>query len=256
MRVDGRHPKQLRPVTFTRGFISSADGSVLVEMGKTRVICTISVEEKVPPFMKNMGKGWVTAEYAMLPRATQVRTPRESTKGKVGGRTYEIQRLIGRALRSIVDLESLGERTIWVDCDVIEADGGTRTASITGAFVALCEAMHKIYQQGLVKKFPVTDFLAAVSVGVVDGVALLDLFYPEDSAADVDMNIVMTGDGKFVEVQGTGEEATFSKEELAELLGLAEEGITQLISMQKQALGEIAELVGGAHGENSAGQHK
>ncbi|MDP3486612.1 MAG: ribonuclease PH [Bacillota bacterium] len=256
MRVDGRQPQQLRPVTFTRGFISSADGSVLVEMGRTRVICTVSVEDKVPPFMKNMGKGWVTAEYAMLPRATQVRTTRESTKGKVGGRTYEIQRLIGRALRSVVDLESIGERTIWVDCDVIEADGGTRTASITGAFVALCDAMHKLYKQGLVKKFPVTNFLAAVSVGVVDGVSLLDLFYPEDSAADVDMNVVMTGDGRFVEVQGTGEEATFSREELAELLKLAEQGITQLISMQKLALGEIAELVGGAHGQNSAGKHK
>jgi ribonuclease PH len=206
--------------------------------------------------MKNMGKGWVTAEYAMLPRATQVRTPRESTKGKVGGRTYEIQRLIGRSLRSIVDLEALGERTIWVDCDVIEADGGTRTASITGAFVALCDAMHKLYRQGLVKKFPIVSFLAAVSVGVVDGVPLLDLFYPEDSAADVDMNVVMTGEGRFVEVQGTGEESTFSREELAELLKLAEQGILELVSMQKQVLGEIAELVGGEHGKNSSSQHE
>jgi len=251
MRIDKRHSSELRSVSFNPGFISTAEGSVLVTMGKTRVICTISIEEKVPPFMKNTGKGWVTAEYAMLPRATQVRNPRESTKGKVGGRTYEIQRLIGRSLRSIVNLEVLGERTIWVDCDVIEADGGTRTASITGAFVALCFAMHKLYQQGLVASFPVTDYLAAVSVGVVEGTPMLDLNYHEDSAAEVDMNVVMTGSERFVELQGTGEEATFSRQELDELLQLAKFGVAELIKLQKDALGAIADLIGGTHEKHS-----
>lgn len=240
-----RQQNQLREVRFHRHFIGPAEGSVLVEMGKTRVICTVSLEDKVPPFMKNSGKGWITAEYSMLPRATAVRNQRESTKGKVGGRTYEIQRLIGRSLRAVVDLSAIGERTVWVDCDVIEADGGTRTASITGSFVALCDAMHMLYKHGSIATFPITDYLAAVSVGVVNGVPLLDLQYSEDVAAEVDMNVVMTGRGQFVEVQGTGEEATFSREELNALLALAEGGISSLIRLQAEALGDIALLIGG-----------
>lgn len=256
MRVDGRQEEQLRPLKITKGFIPTAEGSVLVEMGRTRVICTISIEDKVPPFMKNEGRGWVTAEYAMLPRATHVRTPRESTKGKVGGRTYEIQRLIGRSLRAIVDLPALGERTVWVDCDVIEADGGTRTASITGAFVALCDALHNLYRQGVITKFPVQEYLAAVSVGIVNGVPTLDLCYTEDSAAEVDMNVVMTASGRFVEIQGTGEESTFSRSELDAMLKLAESGIGQIINLQKAALGEIANSVGGHCEANSISQRK
>lgn len=244
MRSERLH-NQLRPVKFQRGFIGPAEGSVLVEMGKTRVICTVSLEDKVPPFMKNTGKGWITAEYSMLPRATAVRNQRESTKGKVGGRTYEIQRLIGRSLRAVVNLSAIGERTIWVDCDVIEADGGTRTASITGSFVALCDAMYVLYKQGVIPTYPITDYLAAISVGVVNGLPLLDLQYTEDVAAEVDMNVVMTKKGRFVEVQGTGEEATFSREELNTLLALAEGGISSLISLQADALGEIAGLIGG-----------
>jgi len=240
MRYDGRTVQELRPISFVRGYISHAEGSVLVQMGKTRVVCTVSVEDKVPPFLKGSGKGWITAEYSMLPRATNVRNQRESTKGKVGGRTHEIQRLIGRALRAVVDLSALGERTLWVDCDVIEADGGTRTASINGAFVALCDAFHRLQMQGKLAVIPVTDYLAAVSVGIVNGVPMLDICYAEDSAADVDMNVVMTGSGKFVEVQGSGEEFTFSKDELSSLLSLAETGIAELIRRQMLALEGIA----------------
>ncbi len=245
MRLDGRGQGDLRPVKFHRDYISHAEGSVLVEMGKTRVICTVTLEEKVPPFLKNTGRGWITAEYAMLPRATQERNQRESTRGAVGGRTHEIQRLIGRSLRAVVDLSLLGERTAWVDCDVILADGGTRTAAITGAFVALCDALHRLYRKKNMSVFPVTDFLAAVSVGVVRGVPLLDLAYSEDAGAEVDMNVVMTGTGRLVEVQGTGEEATFTRTELLDMLTLAETGIVSLVELQRQSLGDVALLIGG-----------
>lgn len=243
-RADGRQPDQLRPVDITRGFIKHAEGSVLITVGDTRVICTATIEDKVPPFLRNSGTGWITAEYSMLPRATAVRNQREASKGKIGGRTYEIQRLIGRAMRSVVDLRALGERTIWLDCDVIQADGGTRTASITGAFVALCDALNHLYEQKQVPHLPISDFLAATSVGLKAGVPLLDLNYIEDSNIDVDMNVVMTGKGAFVEVQGTGEEATFSREQLNGLLDLAGSGITQLISLQREVLGPVADLVG------------
>ncbi len=248
MRVDGRGMAELRLVKFHRDYIRHAEGSVLVEMGKTRVICTVSLEEKVPPFLKHTGRGWITAEYAMLPRATAERNQRESTRGSVGGRTHEIQRLIGRSLRAVVDLSALGERTAWVDCDVIEADGGTRTAAITGAFVALCDAMHHVYRKRNMAVFPVTDYLAAVSVGVVKGVPLLDLAYNEDAAAEVDMNVVMTGTGRLVEVQGTGEEATFTRSELMDMLSLAEAGVATLVGLQQHSLGEIALLIGGGAG--------
>lgn len=201
-RYDGREADQLRPVKITRQYTQIPEGSVLIEVGMTRVLCTASVEEKVPSFQKGTGLGWVTAEYSMLPRATQTRTPRESAKGKMTGRTMEIQRLIGRALRSVVDFKKLGERTIWIDCDVLQADGGTRTASITGAYVALVDALQYLMDKGVLKESPLQDILAAVSVGKVDGVPILDLAYPEDSKAEVDMNIVMTGSGKFVEVRG------------------------------------------------------
>lgn len=217
----------------------------MIEFGDTKVICTASVEERVPPFMKNQGKGWITAEYAMLPRATHSRNMREAAKGKLTGRTMEIQRLIGRALRSVVDLQALGERTITLDCDVIQADGGTRTTSITGAFVALALAVDKLSAHVNFSKFPIRQFLASVSVGVIGDHARLDLNYEEDSKAKVDMNVVMTGDGKFVEVQGTGEEATFSREELNELLALAEGGINELFAKQRETLGAIADRIGG-----------
>ncbi|MEI7025199.1 ribonuclease PH [Paenibacillus sp. y28] len=245
MRHDGRTADGLRPVQITTNYIKPAEGSVFIEVGDTKVICTATVEERVPPFMKGQGRGWVTAEYAMLPRATQVRNQREAAKGRQGGRTMEIQRLIGRALRSVVDLEKLGERSITLDCDVIQADGGTRTTSITGAYVAMVLAMNKLVEDKKLPRLPVTDFLASVSVGVIGGQALLDLNYVEDSQAKVDMNVVMTGQGKFVEVQGTGEESPFSREELDSLLGLAELGIYQLIDLQKQALGAIADRIGG-----------
>ncbi|MEO3946972.1 ribonuclease PH [Gorillibacterium sp. CAU 1737] len=244
MRHDGRQHDQVRPITLTPNVNKHAEGSVLIEVGDTKVICTATVEERVPPFMKGQGKGWVTAEYSMLPRATQTRNQREAAKGKLGGRTMEIQRLIGRALRSVVDLEKLGERTITLDCDVIQADGGTRTTSITGAFVAMVQAIHKLHVTKPFAVFPVTDFLASVSVGIVGNVPLLDLNYEEDSKAKVDMNVVMTGAGKFVEVQGTGEEAPFSRDELNELLRLAEEGIHSVIKLQKEALGPLASAVG------------
>ncbi|MBT9154543.1 MAG: Ribonuclease PH [Firmicutes bacterium] len=245
MRADGRETADLRPVKFHRHYIGHAEGSVLVEVGKTRVICTVSLEEKVPPFLKHTGRGWVTAEYAMLPRATVERNQRESTRGAVGGRTHEIQRLIGRSLRAVVDLSALGERTAWVDCDVIEADGGTRTASITGAFVALCDALYQLYRKRNMAVFPITDYLAAISVGLVKGVPLLDLAYSEDAAAGVDMNVVMTGNGKLVEVQGTGEETTFTRTELLDMLALAESGIGTLVGLQQQSLGDVAFLIGG-----------
>ncbi|NLW17769.1 MAG: ribonuclease PH [Firmicutes bacterium] len=244
VRSDGRGAQELRPVRITRNYIKHAEGSVLIEIGDTRVICTATVEDRVPPFLRNAGTGWITAEYSMLPRATAVRNTREAAKGRIGGRTYEIQRLIGRALRSVADLSAIGERTIWLDCDVIQADGGTRTASITGAFVALCDALYLLYQQQVIPHLPVNDFLAATSVGLTDGVGLLDLNYEEDAAIDVDMNVVMTGAGRLVEIQGTGEEATFSRQELDQLLDLATHGIEQLIAAQRKALGPIADLVG------------
>lgn len=243
-RIDGRKPEQLRPVRITRQYNKHAEGSVLIEVGDTRVICTASVDEKAPLFLRGAGKGWVTAEYGMLPRSTGSRTAREAARGKVGGRTHEIQRLIGRALRSVVNLPELGERTITLDCDVIQADGGTRTASITGAFVALVDAVNKLREQGLIKTMPVKDFIAATSVGRCDGELILDLCYEEDSAAEVDMNIVMTGAGRFVEVQGTGEEASFSRQEINELIDLAQQGIAWLINYQKEVLGAAAKGIG------------
>ncbi|MGQ5176994.1 ribonuclease PH [Bacillus halotolerans] len=239
MRHDGRQHDELRPITFDLDFISHPEGSVLITAGNTKVICNASVEDRVPPFLRGGGKGWITAEYSMLPRATNQRTIRESSKGKISGRTMEIQRLIGRALRAVVDLEKLGERTIWIDCDVIQADGGTRTASITGAFLAMAIAVGKLLKAGTIKTNLLTDYLAAISVGIdkEQGI-LLDLNYEEDSAAEVDMNVIMTGSGRFVELQGTGEEATFSREDLNGLLGLAEKGIQELIDKQKEVLGD------------------
>lgn len=244
-RHDKRAENELREVTIETDYLIHPEGSVLMTVGNTKVICTATVEDRVPPFLRGSGKGWVTAEYSMLPRATGQRTQREATRGKLGGRTMEIQRLIGRALRAVMDLEVLGERTIWVDCDVIQADGGTRTASITGAFVAVAMAVEKVVEKHKLRKFPVQDFLAATSVGVLEeGKLVLDLDYVEDSAANVDMNVVMTGKGAFVELQGTGEEATFTREEMNGLVALAEEGIEQLFTAQKEALGPIAELIG------------
>ncbi|MFZ3588368.1 ribonuclease PH [Bacillus sp. DJP31] len=239
MRVDGRVQHDLRKVHIEKDYIKHAEGSVLITVGETKVICTASIEEKVPPFMRGQGKGWVTAEYSMLPRATEQRNIRESSRGKVSGRTMEIQRLIGRALRSVVDLDKLGERTIWIDCDVIQADGGTRTASITGAYVAMVLALSRLSDRKLSSVFPIKGFLAATSVGIDrEHGAILDLNYIEDSKADVDMNVVMTGHGEFVELQGTGEEANFSRSQLNDLLDLAEKGIKELIQIQKHVLGE------------------
>ncbi len=236
MRGDGRTPDQLRPTKITPHFIRHATGSVLIEVGDTRVICTANVEESVPPFLKDSGRGWITAEYGMLPGSSNERIARESTRGKVGGRTHEIQRLIGRSLRTVIDLSRLGSRTIWIDCDVIEADGGTRTASITGAYVALSLAVQKLKLNGLLSVDPLIRSVAAVSVGIVGGEALLDLCYAEDSKADVDMNFVMTGDGKFVEVQGTAEAEPFSKSQLEQLNDLAWRGIAELTRLQREAL--------------------
>ncbi|MBC1494056.1 ribonuclease PH [Listeria welshimeri] len=239
MRVDGREKNALRKIEVTTDYLMHPEGSVLIASGNTKVICSASVETKVPPFMRGEGRGWISAEYSMLPRATNTRNIRESSKGKVTGRTMEIQRLIGRALRAVVDLDALGERTIWLDCDVIQADGGTRTASITGAFIAMVMAIAKLDEQVPFTKFPVKDFLAATSVGVLEeGGTVLDLNYIEDSAAQVDMNIIMTGSGAFVELQGTGEEATFSETELAELIALGKKGISELIEIQKEILGD------------------
>lgn len=243
-RFDGRAINEIRPVQIETNYLMHPEGSVLIQVGNTKVICTATVEERVPSFLRGQGKGWITAEYSMLPRATADRTPRESSRGKVNGRTMEIQRLIGRALRAIVDLEALGEKTIWVDCDVIQADGGTRTASITGAFVAMTQAIAKIHEEKPFKKFPIIDYLAAISVGIIkESGAILDLNYVEDVAAEVDMNLVMTGSGRFVEIQGTGEEATFSREDLNKLLELGEKGIQELIAIQKEALDEIIDLI-------------
>lgn len=239
-RNDGRAVDELRPVKITRHYIKHAEGSVLIEVGDTKVICTATIDEKVPPFMKGEGRGWITAEYSMLPRSSAARIPRESARGKVTGRTHEIQRLVGRSLRSIVSLEELGERTIMIDCDVIQADGGTRTASITGAFVAMVDALGKLADNNSLAKFPVHEFLAAVSVGKVNGEVLLDLAYSEDSIAEVDMNIIMTETGKFVEVQGTAEGSPFSKAELDELINYGQKGVNELVAIQKQALGEMA----------------
>jgi len=236
VRHDSRAVDQLRPITIQRGFTRYAEGSVLISCGDTVVLCNASVEEGVPPFMRGEGRGWVTAEYSMLPRSTQSRNSRESARGKVGGRTHEIQRLIGRALRAVVDFDLLGERTIRIDCDVLQADGGTRTASITGAYVALADAVSGLMEQGLVQQCPIKDSLAAISVGIVDGVPMLDLNYQEDSNAGVDMNFVITGSGLFVEVQGTAEEQLFSSDQLDELRALALKGCGDLTRLQCQAL--------------------
>lgn len=243
MRFDGRNDNELRQVKIHRNYLKYAEGSVLIEVGNTKVICAATIEERVPPFMKGTGEGWVTAEYSLLPRSTQTRNAREASKGKVTGRTHEIQRLIGRALRSVVDLKALGEKTIWIDCDVIQADGGTRTASITGAFVALVDAINTIYTDNT-KTFPVRDFLAAVSVGTIDTGVVLDLCYQEDSNAVVDMNLVMTSSGEVVEIQGTGEKRPFSKDEMTKMMDYAEKGINELIEYQKDILGPVAWRVG------------
>src|SRR5260221_10097707 len=239
MRSDQRPPDQLRDITLTPNFLPHAEGSVLIEAGRTKVICTASVEDRVPPFLRNSGKGWVTAEYGMLPRATGTRTTREASTGKVGGRTHEIQRLIGRSLRSVTTLTSIGERTIWIDCDVIQADGGTRTASITGAFVALALALEKLREREILRTIPLSDYVAAISVGIVDGEPLLDLAYEDDSRAEVDMNIVKTGDGRFIEVQGTAESIPFGRDGLDRLLDLADAGIRQLIEKQRAIVGHL-----------------
>ena len=238
-RINDRAPNELRPITITPDFTMHAEGSVLIDVGHTRVICTASVEDKVPPFLRNTGKGWVTAEYGMLPRATTTRSGREAAAGKVGGRTMEIQRLIGRSMRSVVELEHLGERTIWLDCDVIQADGGTRCASITGAFVAMVMALGKLKKADQLRSIPITDYVAAVSVGVVGGMPLLDLAYEEDSKADVDMNIVKTSDDRFIEIQGTAEAEPFGADTLTGLLALADKGIHDLIAKQRAILQPI-----------------
>src|ERR1700721_331939 len=235
-RSDTRTPGQMRPVNTLPGYINTAEGSVPIEVGNTRVICTASIEETVPPFRRNSGKGWITAEYSMLPRATLTRTPREVTKGRSSGRTHEIQRLIGRSLRAVTDLARLGERTIWIDCDVIQADGGTRTAAITGAFVALGLALEKLVEAGTLTSVPLKDFVAAVSVGIVDGEILLDLCYEEDSRAGVDMNFVMTAGHKFVEVQATAEHHVFDEHQLNKMLAFARQGVQQLIAKQQAVL--------------------
>lgn len=244
MRNDQRENNSLRSITITPDFVKHPEGSVLIEVGDTKVICNASIENRVPPFLRGQGKGWVTAEYAMLPRATDQRNIRESSKGKVSGRTMEIQRLIGRALRSVVDLDGFGERTLWIDCDVIQADGGTRTASITGAFVAAVLAFGKLLEDGTIEQMPITDFLGAVSVGILpNGSEVLDLNYEEDFNALVDMNVVMTGMGKFVEIQGNGEESTFSYDQLQTMLAFAKDGLQKIIHIQKQALGDLAEKI-------------
>ena len=239
VRTDNRTPDRLRPTLIHPQYLIHPEGSVLIEAGRTKVICTASVEDRVPPFLRNTGKGWVTAEYGMLPRATSTRTTREASQGKVGGRTQEIQRLIGRSLRSVMKLDQLGERTVWLDCDVIQADGGTRTAAITGAFVALVLALQTMREKALLTALPVVDYVAATSVGIIDGTRMLDLAYDEDSRAEVDMNVVMTGAGKFIEVQGTAEALPFGRDALLELLDLGQKGIDQLIQLQKQAVGHI-----------------
>jgi ribonuclease PH len=239
MRSDQRTANQLRDTTLTPNYLMHAEGSVLIQAGNTKVICAASVEDRVPNFLRNTGKGWVTAEYGMLPRATSTRTQREASQGKVGGRTQEIQRLIGRSLRSVTNLPALGERTIWIDCDVIQADGGTRTASITGAFVALALALERLRERDVIRTIPLADYVAATSVGIVDTEPLLDLAYEDDSRAEVDMNIVKTGDGRFIEVQGTAEALPFGREALMTLLDLADYGIMQLVEKQRAIVGHL-----------------
>ncbi len=236
MRVDNRARDELRPIIIKRHFTKYAPGSVLVQTGNTHVICTASIEENVPPHIKNTGEGWITAEYSLLPGSTPTRSPRESAKGKIAGRTHEIQRLIGRSLRSIIDLALLKERTIWIDCDVIQADGGTRTAAITGSYVALMDAVQWLKRKDMIKENPVLNSIAAVSAGVVNGTVLLDLCYAEDAAAQVDMNVVMTGDGRFIEIQGTGEEYTFDDGQLAEMLKVAKKGVREITEIQRISL--------------------
>jgi len=235
VRNDNRGFDKIRKVEIKRNFLKYAEGSCLIEMGNTKVICSASVEESVPPFLKNSGNGWVTAEYGMLPRSCKSRIPR----GKDSGRTHEIQRLVGRSLRAVQKMEKLGERTIWLDCDVLQGDGGTRTASITGSFIALAEALNKLKKNGLIREIPIKDFVAAVSVGVVSGEPMLDLTYEEDSTAEVDMNVVMTGKGQFIEVQGTAERRTFNREQMDKLLGFAEKGIRDLVEIQSNLLKDI-----------------
>ncbi|MFY9402494.1 MAG: ribonuclease PH [Candidatus Omnitrophota bacterium] len=234
-RIDGRDKDKIRRVLITRNFNKYAEGSCLIELGNTKVVCTASVEESVPPFLKNSGTGWVTAEYGMLPRSCDKRIPR----GRDSGRTYEIQRLVGRSLRSVTEMKNLGERTIWVDCDVLQGDGGTRTASITGSFIALVDALAKIKKEGKINSIPVKDYVAATSVGIVNNELLLDLCYEEDSKAEVDMNIVMTGSGEFIEIQGTAERASFSKEKMDKMLELAKKGIEDLFSVQRKLVGDL-----------------
>lgn len=235
VRRDGRSPDKMRKVRITRDYIKYAEGSCLIELGNTKVICTASVEESVPPFLRNSGTGWVTAEYGMLPRSCQTRIQR----GKDSGRTYEIQRLVGRSLRAVTDMKAIGERSIWIDCDVIQADGGTRTASITGSFVALVDALNTLKKKGSINKIPVKDYVAATSVGVVNGIPVLDLCYDEDSQAEVDMNIIMTGNGKFIEIQGTAERNPFSKEQMDKMLLLAKRGVKRLINIQRKFVGTL-----------------
>lgn len=236
MRIDGRKADEIRAVRITRNYLKHPEGAALIEIGDTKVICTATVEDGVPSFLRDRGVGWVTAEYSMLPRATHFRSQRESSRGKIGGRTHEIQRLIGRSLRSVMDTSQLGERTVWIDCDVIQADGGTRTASITGAYIALYDALKFLRDEEIIESIPLSDSIAAISVGIVNGEACLDLNYYEDSKADVDMNFVMTGSGKYVEIQGTAEEAPFSTEEMAIMTGLAARGIAKLTGIQKEAI--------------------
>jgi ribonuclease PH len=240
MRSDGRKAKQLRPLSITPGYIKTADGSALIEVGDTKVICTAKLEERPPQFLRNSGKGWITAEYGMLPGSSQVRIGRESTRGRIGGRTHEIQRLIGRSLRAVADLKSFGERTIWVDCDVIQADGGTRTASITGGYVALVQAVRCWLSKGVINADPIRDSVAAVSIGIVDGKIFLDLAYDEDSRADVDMNFVMTGSGKFIEIQGTAESAPFTKKQMERMTEIAQQGIRELLKAQQKIIASIS----------------
>lgn len=241
-RTDGRAPDEMRPAQITPGFLPYAEGSVLIEMGKTRVVCSASLEDRVPPFLRNTGQGWLTAEYAMLPRATQTRTAREIGRGGPSGRTHEIQRLIGRSLRAVADMRALGERTIAIDCDVLQADGGTRTAAITGAYVAFALASHQLLKSGKITRPLTTNQVAAVSVGIVNNTALLDLKYDEDSRAEVDMNVVCTGDGRFIELQGTAEREPFSRAQMDELVALGVQGIEALVSMQKRIISEAESL--------------
>ncbi len=244
VREQNRTPEDMRNVVITRNFMKYAEGSCFIEVGNTRVICTASFEERVPHFLKDKGQGWITVEYGMIPRSCRTRTLRESSVGKVGGRTHEIQRLIGRSLRAVVDLAQLGEKTIWIDCDVVQADGGTRTASITGSFIALVDALYKLQNTGKISCFPVRKFVAATSVGIIKGTAMLDLNFEEDSEAEVDMNVVMTSSGEFIELQGTAEKNTFSYEQLKQLTDLAKKGVNQLIDLQRKTLRDIPSTVG------------